>query len=62
MNNIRVKILKSFGAYNEGDGITLLCDGEGTPIDQYWRRRLKDAEADGCCEVVKQKRKNKEPS
>ena len=35
-----------------GSVITLPADDHGTPLDEYWRRRLKDAKTDGCCEVV----------
>ena len=26
---------------------------DGVPLDYVWRRRLKDAETDGCCVVVR---------
>jgi len=28
------------------------ADDEGIPLDRFWRRRLRDAKRDGCCEVV----------
>jgi hypothetical protein len=37
-------------------------DVDGIPTERFWRNRLKDAELDGCCEVVKprtNKRKEK---
>lgn len=38
--------------------IEVLADDEGTPLDFIWRRRLKDAEIDQCCEVVNQEKKS----
>ena len=35
------------------DGIYEIdADDNGVPLDHHWRRRLRDAEHDGCCEVV----------
>jgi len=35
-------------------------DKDGTPLDRHWRRRFRDAEIDGCIEIVKEKKiKNK---
>ena len=32
-------------------------DKIGTPIDKFWRRRLKDSKIDNCIEIVKTKTK-----
>lgn len=50
---LNIHINKTFGPYKEGQTVRVECDAEGVPKDQYWRRRLKDAQHDGCCEVVK---------
>lgn len=36
-----------------GHVFTVQADSHGTPLDEYWRRRLKDAVTDECCEVVR---------
>lgn len=41
-----------FKGYSEGQVLTLPCDEKGTVKDRFWRRRLKDAKRDGCCEIV----------
>lgn len=38
----------------QGPGIIRVRKGsDGAPAERYWRDRLKDAETDGCCEIVK---------
>lgn len=32
--------------------VTIDADKHGTPLDRFWRNRLKDAIADNCVEVV----------
>ena len=45
---------------NNADGyagiVTIATDENGTPLDQKWRRRLKDAQFDNCVELVKDKK------
>jgi len=50
MINIRIK--KTFGPYKAGQIVRVECDANQVPLDQYWRRRLSDAQHDDCCEVV----------
>ena len=33
--------------------VTIQTDGNGVPLDKFWRNRLKDALTDNCIEVVK---------
>lgn len=48
-----LRILKSLGSRGEpGDEVRVECDAEGTPLDQYWRRRVRDSVRDGCVEFV----------
>ena len=39
--------------------IDIETDYHGTPVDKFWRNRLKDAAIDGCVEIVTSKRKVK---
>lgn len=53
MNQIKIKINGTIVGYKVDQVINVAADKHGTPLDQFWRRRLKDAEIDHCCEVVK---------
>ena len=53
----------SIGGHTAGDVITIECrKAGGAPKDRYWRRRLREAEIDGCMvkapKVVKVKPEN----
>jgi len=50
---VKIRILKSFSKYREGEVIEVKADAEGVPLDIYWRRRLKDSHIDEAVEVVK---------
>lgn len=56
------ELFASIGGYNKGTIIPLECDKKtGIPKDKYWRRRLLDAQKDGCIvRVVVEKTKKKE--
>lgn len=42
----------------QGPGTIRVKKGsDGKPKDKYWRDRLKDAETDGCCELVEAPKK-----
>ena len=49
---VNIRISRAFGPYAVGQAVKVAADADGTPLDQYWRRRLQDAATDGCCEVV----------
>lgn len=53
MANIRIN--KTFGPYKEGQVVRVDTDADGVPLEAYWRRRLQDAQTDGCCEMVQPK-------
>ena len=55
---MKLLINKDFDGYKKGMEITVKAVKK-IPLDIYWRRRLKDAEIDGCVEVVKSKRRSK---
>jgi hypothetical protein len=50
---IRVKVNLPIRGFVVGQEVRVAVDREGTPLDATWRRRLRDAETDNCCEVVK---------
>jgi hypothetical protein len=56
---IKIKVNKPIGEHKIGSIVDVAADDEGTPLDLHWRRRLKDAEFDSCCEVVKPAAKQK---
>lgn len=62
MNKILIKINKPFDQYKCGEQIIVKCDIKNIPLNLDWRRRLKDAENDFCCEIIKPvtKRKSKQ--
>lgn len=35
-----------------GTVLTLKCSPNGSPLDRYWRNRLRDSAVDGCIEPV----------
>lgn len=37
--------------------VNVKTDAMGTPINKFWRNRLKDAETDKCVEIVKPTKK-----
>ena len=50
-----LKIKRNIGGKKPGDVIEIQVDKDGTPIERYWRDRVKDASIDGCVEFVAQK-------
>ncbi len=55
MKHLKVKINGTIVGYSVGQVISIVADDNETPFDEFWRRRLKDAEIDNCCEIVKPK-------
>lgn len=56
MNSIEIEVLKEFDGHKVGGVVSVPCDEHGTPLERSWRRRLKDAEADGCCKIMTTKK------
>ena len=52
-DKIQIRVLGPIPPHAKGDVVSVECDVEGTPLDIQWRRRLRDAETDNCCEVVR---------
>lgn len=48
-----IHIKRTLGPHQAGQIVRVESDANGVPMDQYWRRRLIDAQHDDCCEVVK---------
>ncbi len=52
---VRLRIHADFpGKGMKGDVFTVPISRTGILRDLYWRRRLKDAESDGCVEILKE--------
>lgn len=62
MTTIKIKINTAMRGYAAGRIVSIECDSKGTPLDKFWRRRLKDAKSDKCVEVVKASNSKKEQS
>jgi hypothetical protein len=59
MKKVSLKLNKDLGGKKAGTIIALEIDSNKVIVDRYWRRRLEDAEIDGCVEIVKVEKKNK---
>jgi hypothetical protein len=52
MHTLNIQINRKYGKYYAGEIIPVPCDENNIPLDQFWRRRLKDAQIDGVCEAL----------
>jgi len=59
MAKVKLKLNTPLRGHKAGNIVTVKADDNGNVLDSYWRRRLKDAETDGCVEVVKESKKSK---
>lgn len=50
---IQVKVNGRIPPHPVGSVVKVAVDEEGTPLDHQWRRRLRDAKIDKCCEIVR---------
>ena len=50
-DTIKILIHRVAG-YKPGHEVIVATDSVGNPLDLFWRRRLRDAKRDQCCEVV----------
>jgi len=50
---MKIRILKAGWGYDV-DSIIEVAENDGIPLENFWRRRLRDASIDGCCEIVKE--------
>ena len=61
MKQITLEINQRIGDRQKGQTITLDTDIEGTPLDAFWRKKLKDSAIDGCVTVQKKRTKQAKP-
>jgi hypothetical protein len=59
---MKIAILKTLGAFKEGQIVNVEADSNGIPLARFWRRRLKDSDIDGFCKVVDEKKKEPKPA
>jgi len=52
---IYVKLKTVIKKHPSGQVLRLPTDDTGVVLDQFWRRRVKDSDTDGCLEVLKKK-------
>lgn len=54
----KIKLMINSAALKKrfGDSVEIEVDKNGTPIDRYWRNRLRDANLDECVSKVETKK------
>lgn len=57
MKRIKIKLNIDLLKYKKGNVISIVCDESGTPIDQFWRKRLRDSVKDNCVTIIEDKKK-----
>ena len=55
---MQLKVLKDLPGYKAGQKVRIKTNND-IPVDRFWRDRLRDAEIDGCVEIVKPIRKER---
>lgn len=50
---MKIKVNGSIPGFTKEQIVEVETDEDGTPLEFLWRRRLKDAKVDNCCEVIK---------
>jgi len=56
MKSIDVKVIKPVPPYLEGQIVAVKVDASKIPLEKFWRDRFRDAETDGCIEIVTPKK------
>lgn len=59
---LMLKLNVALRGHRAGEIIRLRTDNNGIMLDTYWRRRLKDAEIDGCVEIMNTPKKQTKKS
>jgi len=57
MKIINVKCNVRLGKFPKDSTQQVAASDNGTPIDRFWRNRIKDAVVDNCCEIVTEEKK-----
>lgn len=52
MRTIEIRVKHGIAGRESGEVVKVEARENGDPEDLFWRRRLRDARVDGCCEVV----------
>ncbi len=52
MSILRIRVKRPIPGFFVGQIVNAQADAVGTPLEEMWRRRLKDAKIDDCCEIV----------
>lgn len=52
MSDMITILIHRVAGYRPDHKVVVATDSEGTPLDLFWRRRLRDAKRDHCCEVL----------
>lgn len=50
---MKILINKKLAGHDAGSIVEIVSHG-GIPAENFWRRRLRDAAIDGCCQIVKE--------
>ena len=48
---MKIKMNRDVWKYKAGEVIDI-PENHGIPLENFWRRRLRDSAIDGCCEIV----------
>lgn len=59
MKKITIRLNVPLKTYPAGYILVIDADDEGTPLDNYWYRRFKDAPIDNCITVLENNNKKK---
>ena len=52
MKRISIRVNHGLAEYRPGEVVEVDAHDDGTPVLNFWRRCLRDAVIDRCCEVV----------
>lgn len=55
--NKQLKLNVNLRGHKAGTTVPIKTDKQGTPLDPYWRNRLKDSATDNCVEMVSSPKK-----
>lgn len=55
----KIRLNAPLKQYPSGHVLSIDTDKDGVPLSRYWRDRLKDAQEDGCIELIKEQKRSK---
>lgn len=55
--NKQLKLNTALRGHRAGAIVPIKTDKQGTPLDQYWRNRIKDSVTDNCVEIISKPKK-----